>query len=120
MCLASDGEGGHLPSWLSTLGKVYRLEVRPKSCTTSLYVYNCTIIFFLSRALSSQYPELILPIVEDLSSSLSSIYDPQRITVVAFYSEVSKPTVDLNVHSILFFIVPSISSLSSTPLSFLL
>ncbi|XP_011410499.2 PREDICTED: maestro heat-like repeat-containing protein family member 1 [Amphimedon queenslandica] len=48
------------------------------------YPHGC---LHLARALSSQYPELILPIVEDLSSSLSSIYDPQRITVVAFYSE---------------------------------
>jgi hypothetical protein len=31
----------------------------------------------LARALSTEYPDLVMPIVEDLNSSLSSIYDPQ-------------------------------------------
>ena len=45
-------------------------------------------VFNAFRAVASEYPGLVKSIVDALSSSLSSIYDPQRITVVAFYSEV--------------------------------
>lgn len=42
----------------------------------------------LARAVTAEYPSFIQSITEALGASLSSIYDPQRITVVAFYSEV--------------------------------
>ena len=48
-------------------------------------------IIFLCRALGAEYPNLVQPTVDVLSSFLTSIYDPHRIAVVAFYSEVSVP-----------------------------
>ena len=65
----------------------------PHGCLHFARYSTCTmtrnISQLFSRALSSQYPQYVLPTVDALSSSLSSIYDPQRITVVAFYSEVN-------------------------------
>ena len=41
-----------------------------------------------ARALSEEHPTLNREVVDALSSSLNSIYDDHRVTVVAFYSEV--------------------------------
>ena len=43
---------------------------------------------YLCRALGVEYPNLVQHTVDELSSFLNSIYDPHRIAVVAFYSEV--------------------------------
>ena len=41
-----------------------------------------------ARALAEEHFDLVHSCVDALSSSLSSVYDDHRITVVAFYSEV--------------------------------
>lgn len=45
-------------------------------------------VLHIARALAAEHFELVKNCVDDLSSSLTSIYDAHRITVVAFYSEV--------------------------------
>jgi hypothetical protein len=45
-------------------------------------------VLHVARALAAEHFDLVQNCVDDLSSSLTSIYDAQRITVVAFYSEV--------------------------------
>ena len=45
-------------------------------------------ILHVARALAAEHFDLVQSCVDDLSSSLTSIYDCHRITVVAFYSEV--------------------------------
>lgn len=55
-------------------------------------------ILHLARALVAEYPSVIRTTVDALSSSLSSIYDPQRITVVAFYSELISTLDATNIH----------------------
>lgn len=47
-------------------------------------------VLHLARALAAECPDSVQNCVDDLSSSLTSIYDAHRITVVAFYSEVCK------------------------------
>lgn len=44
----------------------------------------------LARALSEEHWDLVQPTVENLGANLMSVYDHHRITVVAFYSEVSE------------------------------
>lgn len=44
-------------------------------------------VLHLARALAAECPDSVQNCVDDLSSSLTSIYDAHRITVVAFYSE---------------------------------
>lgn len=46
-------------------------------------------VLHIARALAAEHFDLVQSCVDDLSSSLTSIYDAHRITVVAFYSEVS-------------------------------
>ncbi len=41
-----------------------------------------------ARALSEEHHSLNKEVVDSLSSSLNSVYDDYRVTVVAFYSEV--------------------------------
>lgn len=45
-------------------------------------------VLHVARALAAEHFDLVQSCVDDLSSSLTSIYDSNRITVVAFYSEV--------------------------------
>ncbi len=45
-------------------------------------------VLHIARALAAEHFDLVLNCVDDLSASLTSIYDAHRITVVAFYSEV--------------------------------
>lgn len=45
-------------------------------------------VLHLARALAAECFASVQSCVDDLSSSLTSIYDAHRITVVAFYSEV--------------------------------
>lgn len=45
-------------------------------------------ILHIARALAAEHFDLLQGCVDDISSSLTSIYDANRITVVAFYSEV--------------------------------
>ena len=42
----------------------------------------------VARAFVEEHPSEVQKVVDALSSSLAAIYDPQRITVVSFYSEV--------------------------------
>ena len=42
----------------------------------------------LLRALKEYHPDEVQKVVDNISSSLNSIYDAHRVTVVAFYSEV--------------------------------
>lgn len=45
-------------------------------------------VLHIARALAAEHFNSVQNCVDDLSSSLTSIYDSHRITVVAFYSEV--------------------------------
>lgn len=45
-------------------------------------------VLHVARALAAEHFDLVQSCVNNLSSSLTSIYDSHRITVVAFYSEV--------------------------------
>ena len=45
-------------------------------------------VLHIARALAAEHFDSVQNCVDDLSSSLTSIYDSHRITVVAFYSEV--------------------------------
>lgn len=45
-------------------------------------------VLHIARTLAAEHFDLVQSCVDDLSSSLTSIYDAHRITVVAFYSEV--------------------------------
>lgn len=49
-------------------------------------------MLFLARALAEEHWDLVQLTVEMLGANLMSVYDHHRITVVAFYSEVSKPS----------------------------
>lgn len=46
-------------------------------------------VLHIARTLATEHFDLVQNCVDDLSSSLTSVYDAHRITVVAFYSEVS-------------------------------
>ena len=65
-------------------------------------------VLHMARALAAEHFDLIQNCVDELSSSLTSIYDAHRITVVAFYSEVCSRHVakildaDLRIHSLCF------------------
>ncbi len=52
----------------------------------------------MARALSEEHHALNKEVVDALSSSLNSVYDDHRITIVAFYSEVSG-SCDNHVHT---------------------
>ena len=45
-------------------------------------------ILHIARALAAEHFGHVQHCVDDMSSSLTSVYDAHRITVVAFYSEV--------------------------------
>ncbi len=45
-------------------------------------------VLHIARALSAGHNDLVQSCVDEISSSLTSIYDANRITVVSFYSEV--------------------------------
>lgn len=47
-------------------------------------------LLHIARALAAEHFELVQNCVDELSSSLTSIYDSHRITVVSFYSEVCR------------------------------
>lgn len=49
-------------------------------------------MLYAARALADENFELVHMVVDTLSSSLNSIYDDHRITVVSFYSEVRYST----------------------------
>lgn len=46
-------------------------------------------MLILARALAEEHWDLVQSTVETLGTNLMSVYDSHRITVVAFYSEVS-------------------------------
>ena len=45
-------------------------------------------LLYVAQALAEEHCDHVHSVVDVLSSSLMSVYDPFRITVVAFYSEV--------------------------------
>lgn len=49
-------------------------------------------VLHITRALAAEHFDLLQSCVDDFSSSLTSVYDAHRTTVVAFYSEVSDIT----------------------------
>ena len=51
----------------------------------------------MAQALSEEHPTLNKEVVDALSSSLNSVYDDHRVTVVAFYSEVGLVSCDCHV-----------------------
>ena len=71
----------------------------------------------LARALSEEHWDLVQPTVEILGANLMSVYDHHRITVVAFYSEVSLYGSEdiMSLHSVLLIQMSSLSPLFPCP-----